>query len=202
VERQLLWEGTDVWRAESAHVRSRADGSVVAIGVQLGVVPLRYRLDYRLELGADWVTRQLEVTALGAGWRRSARLTRNAVGWTYRYVVDGDADLLEPGCDPASLDGALDCDLGLSPLTNTMPILRLSLHRQPGTAELTMAWMSVPDLAVRVSEQRYELVRATPTGAVVRFSSGDFAADLELDSDGFVIDYPELARRVTPAAGT
>ena len=59
-----------------------------------------------------------------------------------------------------------------------------------------MAWMSVPDLAVHASVQRYEHVRATPSGAVVRFSSGDFAADLEFDQDGFVVDYPDLARRL------
>jgi hypothetical protein len=30
----------------------------------------------------------------------------------------------------------------------------------------------------------------------VRFSSGSFVADLTVDGDGFVIDYPGLARRV------
>jgi hypothetical protein len=197
VERQLFWAGTDAWRAESAHVRTRGDGSVVAIGVQLGVVPLPYRLDYRLELGAAWVTRELEVTSLGAGWRRSARLTReDDGGWAYRAVADGDVDLPEPTCDPALLGAALDCDLGLSPLTNVMPVVRHALQRQQGAVELTLAWMSVPDLAVHASVQHYEHVQTTPSGAVVRFASGDFTADLEVDHDGFVVDYPDLARRV------
>jgi hypothetical protein len=197
MERQLFWAGSDAWRAESAHVRTRRDGTRVATGVQLGVVPLPYRLDYRLELDADWLTRQLEVTALGAGWRRSAWLTRDDdVGWAYRQFVDGDAGLPEPGCDPASLGGALDCDLGLSPLTNVMPVVRHGLHRQPGGVELTVAWMSVPELAVIASVQRYEHVRTAAGGAVVRFASGDFSADLQLDGDGFVVDYPDLAHRV------
>jgi hypothetical protein len=61
-----------------------------------------------------------------------------------------------------------------------------------------MAWVSVPDLHVHASVQRYEHLRTTAAGAVVRFSSGDFTADLLLDTDGFVADYPGLARRVHP----
>jgi hypothetical protein len=196
VQRQLVWAGTDAWRAESALVAA-GEGRFAATGVQLGVLPVPYRLDYRLEAGPAWVTRLLDVTAVGRGWRRSARLTRDDAGqWTYRAVALGESDLPEPVCDPGSFEGALDCDLGLSPLTNTMPMLRQGLHESPGAVDLTMAWMSVPDLAVAASAQRYDYVGTTAAGSAVRFSSGSFVADLTVDGDGFVIDYPGLARRV------
>lgn len=196
MERLLTWAGTDAWRAESAHVRC-ADGGVSATGVQLGLTPVAYRLDYRLEAGPAWVTRLLEVRAVGEGWERSARLGRDDAGrWTYRHVEAGEADLPATGCDTDALEGALDCDLGLSPLTNAMPVLRHHLHRRAGAVESTMAWMSVPDLAVVASVQRYEHLRTTRAGAVVRFASGDFTADLLVDDDGFVVDYPDLAHRV------
>jgi hypothetical protein len=42
------------------------------------------------------------------------------------------------------------------------------------------------------SEQRYE-----PLGnGVIRFRAGDFTADIRFDGDGFVVDYPGLAKRV------
>jgi hypothetical protein len=196
VESLLSWAGTDAWRAETAHVRLEGD-LLAASGVQLGIDPLPYRLDYLLETGPHWKTRTLEVSAVGAGWRRSVRLERDDAGrWTYRSGATGDVDLPEPTCLPDALDGSLDCDLGLSPLTNAMPMLRHDLHRRDGAVDLTMAWMSVPDLSVTASRQRYEHVRTTPEGAVVRFSSGDFTADLLVDRDGFVVDYPALARRV------
>jgi hypothetical protein len=50
---------------------------------------------------------------------------------------------------------------------------------------------------VHRSLQRYQHLRTTPHGAVVRFASGDFTADLLVDADGFVVDYPQLARRVS-----
>jgi len=193
----LLWAGTDEWRAEAADV-SVKQGRFAATGVQLGVGPVPYRVDYVLDTTAAWVTRTLQVTAAGAGWRRAVELTRNPNGrWTCRADGAGTVDLPLPGGDTAALTGALDCDLGLSPLSNTMPILRHRLHQRAGAAELVMAWMSVPDLSVHASVQRYEHLHTTPTGAVVRFASGDFTADLVVDADGFVVDYPQLARRIT-----
>lgn len=193
----LVWAGTDEWRAEAAHVE-REKGRFTATGVQLGIGPVPYRVDYRLDTTAAWVTRTLQVTADGAGWRRSLELTRDPHGrWTTEANGSGQVDLPMPGGDATDLDDALDCDLGLSPLSNTMPILRHRLHQQAGAAECTMAWVSVPDLTVHRSLQRYQHLRTTPHGAVVRFASGDFTADLLVDADGFVVDYPQLARRVS-----
>jgi hypothetical protein len=199
----LIWEGTDEWRAEAAHVQPEED-RFGATGVQLGVGPVPYRLDYELETTATWVTRVLHVTASGEGWRRSLRLARDGQGrWTSTATSDGQVDLPVPGCAAGTVDGALDCDLGLSPLTNAMPILRHQLHQSPGAVECAMAWVSVPDLAVHRSVQHYQHLRTEPDGAVVRFTSGDFTAELVVDTDGFVVDYPDLARRISgpPPAG-
>src|SRR3954453_2920032 len=190
-----MWAGTDEWRAESADVRSQ-ENRVTATGVQLGLTPEPYRLDYGLETAAGWATRTLRVTAAGDGWRRFLHLARDPAGrWSVEADSAGSADLPAVGGDPAAVAGAEDCDLGLSPLSNTMPLLRHRLHQEPGAVELTMAWVSVPDLGLHRSLQRYEHLRATATGAVVRFSSDDFTSDLVVDPAGFVLDYPDLARR-------
>jgi hypothetical protein len=92
------------------------------------------------------------------------------------------------------LEGALDCDLAFSPLTNFMPARRLG----PEPVDHVMAWVSVPDLGVRRSEQRYEPI----DDHHVRFVSldGDFVAELELDDDGLVVRYPQLAELVPSEA--
>jgi hypothetical protein len=82
-------------------------------------------------------------------------------------------------------------DLGFSPLTNTLPLLRDGLHRGGGPRDYVMALVDVPSLEISMSKQRYE-----PIGPdAVRFRSGDFEAVLELDDDGFVRRYPGLAER-------
>jgi hypothetical protein len=200
--RLLMWRGLDEWRTEAAEIELGEDG-VEARGTQIGLDPLPYRLNYRLEAPERFVTRSLELESSGEGWRRELRLTHDGNGsWQAEGSSNGEVDLPGPGGDTAGLGDALDCDLGFSPLTNFMPLRRHELHRGPGEAECVMAWVSVPDLALHVSPQRYEHVRKNADGAVVRFIDKGlfegFTSELELDGDGLVRLYPGLAARVGP----
>jgi hypothetical protein len=96
--------------------------------------------------------------------------------------------------DPDLLYGAFDVDLGGSPLTNTLPIRRLDLARaENGVAHrLSVAWVLLPSLEVVQADQIY-----TSLGpGKIRYAGETFSADLVIDDDGFVIDYPGLALRV------
>jgi hypothetical protein len=105
-----------------------AERHVKAEGVSVGGGPMPYRLDYILETTPDFVTSPLRVASRGDGWRRVLDLRRDASGiWTATTEEEGQPDLQPPGGDLAALAGALDCDLGLSPLTNLMPIRRHGL---------------------------------------------------------------------------
>ena len=98
---------------------------------------------------------------------------------------------------PTLLSAALDCDLGLSPVTNMMPILRHGLLRSGGPVELTMAWVAVPALTVQPDGQRYRHLRSTAGHHVVGYEAtdGSFAAEITVDADAVVIDYPGIAQR-------
>jgi hypothetical protein len=84
-------------------------------------------------------------------------------------------------------------DLGYSPVFNSLPVLENGVDE---IRDYVMAWVSVPDLEVRRSDQRYEPVRP----GVVRYRGSHRPAtpyfDLELDDDGLVLLYPTLAERV------
>ena len=180
--RALTWRGVEEWLAEHVQVDFGDDG-VIASGVQLGVEPEPYLVEYRLDVPSAWITRRLDVEASGAGWRRRLTLEHDGRGgWTAN------------GEPVPEVDGALDCDLAFSPLTNLMPVRRSALHGRAGSEDFVMAWVSVPDLRVHASPQRYEHVRP----GVVRYVAldGDFTAELELDEDGLVVRYPRLAERV------
>ena len=81
--------------------------------------------------------------------------------------------------------------------------LRLDLLNNsapPDETRLTMAWVEVPSLRVLASEQVYSQVspyRDERGSAIVLYSSdsGGFTAEITVDSDGVVLDYPGLARR-------
>jgi hypothetical protein len=144
-------------------------------------------LEYELETTDDFVTRVLSVTVHSAMDARTLELRNEGGIWTANEESRPD------------LSGAVDCDLGLCPLTNTMPILRHELHAQPGRHEFLMAWIAVPELDVRPSRQTYTHLGADPRGAVVRYESGDFVSDLVIDQDGLVVEYPQLATRIASA---
>ena len=215
-KRTIAWQGIDDERHDIATIQLDRD-RLTATGTSR--TP-DYQLDYSLRTGPDWVTRSLDVKVVGTGWTRELALVRDSAGqWRSEGRASGmpvtAAGLpvviqAQPGIvDERSLAGANDCDLGLCPVTNTMPMLRTVLGpakaagTQPGPeVEFVMAWVEVPSLRVRRSEQLYQMRRTAVDGtSVVRFVELDssFQADLEVDLDGLVINYPELARRVSAA---
>lgn len=174
-------------------------GHLSATGTAVGGDPLPYRLSYTLTTAREWVTTRLVVEADGDGWRRRLDLRNDGGTWSIDASTEGTVGLPPPGGDTALLAGALDCDLGLSPLTNTMPILRAGLLHG-GSAEFLMAWVSVPDLAVVPSAQTYTFVRRLADGAIVRYASPGFTREVEFDAHGLVRDYPSIGRAVPATA--
>ena len=203
--RRYVWLKDDPPGMEQAELAIRADG-LTARSVALGSVPVAYRLDLDLTVGDGWVTRRLALTATGDEWARSLVLDRSLDGtWRGHRSMEGSpppavaasapVDAVEPDDIPTTV---LDVDVQWSPVTNLMPILRLGTTRAGAADTFTMAWVSVPSLAVTLDEQRYTLLGLDDGDVCARFDSGDglFAAVLRCDPDGVVLDYPGIARRV------
>jgi uncharacterized protein len=186
--RSIVWVKEDPPGAEFADVEI-GRGRLSATGVAIGSDPQGYRIDYRLETAREYVTSGLEITARGPGFERRLDLRRLRSG---RWTAHGARS------DMALLGDAVDCDLALSPLTNSMPVLRHRLLEGGGPIELLMAWVSVPDLQVIPSVQRYRFVRREGELSIIRYesSSRDFIADLSFDQDGLCLTYPGIGRAV------
>lgn len=197
-KRAVAWVKDDPFGVEFAEI-DLARNDLSARGVAIAGGPVSYRLDYTLQTAADFVTSRLQVVSRGEGWRRAIELLRDGQGiWTLRTEEEGSVDLPAPGGDPAGFADALDCDLGLSPVTNLMPVLRHGLLSGGDAFQLTAAWVSVPDLGVQADGQRYDFVSADHDQRVIRYEAvdGSFTADIKVDRDGIVIDYPGIARRL------
>jgi hypothetical protein len=178
VERLAIWRGLDEWRAEATRVRIVGD-QLTAEGTQLGAHP--YRLDYRLATSAGFVAKRLELALVDNDGFRRLLIERDADG---RWTAD-DGPLPE-------LDDALDFDVLASPVFNSTPYLRHSMGTGGEAYDFVMAFVTVPELAVQRSEQRY-----TPLGERrVNYASGDFSADIHFDDDGLVRVYEDYLERV------
>lgn len=189
MDRQVMWSP---WTGPGLeHLRLlQQQEDIIADGLILGVneqAPFRLRYEIRCDL--QWRVRSIQLDLLNGLSRSLHFFTDGAGNWT---TESGEALPLLKGC--------LDVDISATPFTNTLPIRRLAL--QPGSsATLTMAYFSIPEMQVEVTQQRYTCLEFISSGGRYRFESlvdgiSHFTAELPVDQDGLVLDYPELFRRV------
>jgi uncharacterized protein len=200
--KSLFWRRLDTVGVDHALVSDRR--GLHARGVALAADPVPHTCRYEVFTDEGWAVAHMEVVVEGGGWLRNVRLERAAGRWRVTAAEQGDFDAAMraaghagrtlPGTEePDRLVDAIDVDLGAAPLLNTVPVRRLGLRDAvPGTSHtLCVAWVLVPSLQVVAAEQVY-----TALGdGKVRYSSGDFTAELDLDADGYVTHYPGLAAR-------
>jgi hypothetical protein len=178
----VRWQAWNGCEEGIEHCEIRPDGDdILVTGMIIGRNEGEpFGLDYRLVVDGAW---RLREAALRTAAGRTLHLTSDGAGlWT----VDGHAD-------PA-LAHCTDLDIEATPLTNTLPIRRLALGAGQAAA-IDLAYVSVPSLAVAPARQRYT---ALEPGRLYRFESleSGFTADLPVDPDGLVLDYPGLFRRL------
>jgi hypothetical protein len=172
-----------------------ADDCYVAHGTVMGVERdgrnkgKPYRLTYKVKADAGWRTRKVTLESQGQDGSNVTRILRSDGKGNWK---DERGDALEPA------KGCLDIDIWATPFTNTLPIRRLAQKPgglKPGQRETIRAlWVTGPDLRFRTVAQHYTLL---PSGRVLyEDGEADFRAELALDADGVVTDYPGLFRRL------
>lgn len=157
-----------------------ADSVIVAFDEEHGP----FRLNYRLGWDESWVLREADLVLATEHIARSLSLQTDGHGhWRHR---DGQTIV--------ALDGCLDVDIWPTPFTNSFPILREPMEigeRRP----FRMAWIHGPDLTVLAQPQAYTRL-ADRLYLFENLDGSGFRAELPVDEDGIVLDYPGLFRRV------
>lgn len=182
-ERSIRWSAWEGLEDGLEHVDIRPEGSgIVASGVIVGAEESAcYGLTYRLLIDEAWCVRDA--------------LLRTTAGRSLHLEGDGQGNWRADGEPRPGLLGCIDIDIQATPLTNTLPIRRLAFDQGQG-AIIRVAYILVPSLAVVPEQQRYTAVEP---GSLYRFESleSGFEADLPVDEEGFVLNYPRLFRRLS-----
>ena len=91
------------------------------------------------------------------------------------------------------LRGCSDVDIMITPFTNTLPIRRLGL-KSGEAREIAVAYFGLPDFVPTRFEQRYTCLELRNNGGLYRYENlqSDFRADLNVDGDGLVVEYPGI----------
>ena len=165
-----------LWRSASddgfEHLRlTQSDERIVADGVIVRRTSVAmYRAHYLIECDEQWRVRKVTIGSL-------------------TLHADGEGHWQnEP-----SLDGCIDVDLRASPFTNTLPIRRLQL--QPGESrEIDVVFIDPANLTFERFGQRYTRLDVWRYRYESRES--EFKADLPVDADGLLLEYPDFFTRV------
>jgi uncharacterized protein len=185
VKRTICW--TPIWNTarvgvglEHLLLRDRsADSAILAFDESRGP----FRLTYRLGWDESWRLRNAELTSAFDRSTRSLHLRTDGDGrWR-----DGDGGLI------GELDGCIDIDIWPTPFTNSFPIRRAPLAIAE-RREFRMAWISAPDLTFRAQPQAYTRL-ADRLYLFENLDGSGFRAELPVDEQGLVLDYPDFFRR-------
>jgi hypothetical protein len=139
VARWQDWSGSGL---EHTVIQRSSVGISIDAMVLSGSLEDPFAVRYRLGCDGSWTIRNAEIQLAGGG----AAITLASDGrgkWK-----DGTGKSL------GHLDGAIDIDLSVSPLTNTLPIHRLRLAKG-NSQDILAAYVHFPDLSVSIDPQRY-----------------------------------------------
>lgn len=160
------------WRAQANGLRAEA----TVVGERDGS---RFGASYRIDCDVDFTVRSFEIATTDG---RGLAMTRRDSVWH-------DS---RRGHLPA-FDGCIDIDLSATPFTNTLPIRRLAW--EPGKQRrIAMLFVPFDSFEPFVTEQIYTCLAP----GLFRFETADgsFTAELPVDEDGLVMDYPCLFQRL------
>jgi hypothetical protein len=169
-----LGEGAEEFRFRVVPSGYEARGAITAT---LDGAPLN--ASYLVETDATWIARRVRVDVRGGGTLEI--LSDGAGHWRH-----ADGSVLP------DLDGCIDPDIAMTPLTNTVAIRRLRSNVGE-TAEIKVAYILVPELTLRVRPERYTRL----ADRLWRFDGLDtgFTGNITVDEQGFVIEFQGLVRR-------
>lgn len=146
-----------------------------------------FRLTYSLTWDDSWRLRDAELVVVTNGFTRSLSL-RTDGGGHWRYADGQSID---------ELNGCIDIDIWPTPFTNSFPIRRTPMvvgERH----EFRMAWIFGPAMTMHAQPQAYSR-SADRLYLFENLDGSGFRAELLVDEDGIVLDYPELFQRVEAA---
>lgn len=179
---EAMWMSKDnkifehVWLYKSAE-GCVADGWIVHSGED------GYRIHYKIEVDASWRTRKVELTK----WGEQVK--------TIQLISDGHGHWSDhQGNEIPALNGCIDVDLYASPFTNTIAIQRLALN--PSQSEtINVVFVGLPELKTEPVRQKYTMINE----GLYRYDGLEtgFTTELPVDSNRFVIDYPNFFHRIS-----
>lgn len=178
MQTNLLWTGREYYSLENCLVDINGDGvdiHSVIVGAYQNII---YRVEYEIRTTQQWET--IFVGIFGQHKNQQHRL---------RFDGDGKGGWTVNGKAEKKFDGCIDIDIPLTPFTNTLPINRLKLSPQE-EKHIKVIYCDLLQGEFTAVNQKY--IKLSDSIYHYENVPNDFEADIEVDAQGFVVDYPQL----------
>ncbi len=177
---QAQWQNWEGDATENLTLRENKEGSFVKSTVK-SRGKVRFTANYTITCDTLWRVRTITIEL----HEKKTKL---------ELISDGLGNWSNGSGAIPKLKGAIDADISVTPFTNTLPIRRLKLT-EGQSAEITVVYITMPALDVSLDSQRYTCIIPNKRYRYESLDS-DFAREIEVDSYGLVLQYPDLFKRI------
>jgi hypothetical protein len=177
--RSIVWSRLDGPGRDACTLRPTARGWLLDGVAELSLGAQPARIHYAVRAGSGFHTLGASLHGTIGPNAVAFEIEKTAAGWWLN------------GCPVPGLEVCVDLDLGFTPATNLLPIRRLALENGE-RASAPAAWLDIARGSLEILPQWYE--RRAETAYWYEAPSVEYAALLEVDASGFVLDYPRLWR--------
>ena len=174
----LLWTGREYYSLENCHVEIQPQGVEIESTIVGKYGDVIYKVSYNIRTNPQWETQMLKIHA-----------RHNDIVQDILLESDGNGSWIFNGKKTDAFKGCMHVDIPLTPFTNTLPIRRLKLNQNESKQIQVIYCDLLSQQIIPVTQQYHCLSKNRYHYENV---PNNFEADIEVDDDGLVIDYPSL----------
>lgn len=181
MQTNILWSGIEYNSLENCLVKTSHTGAEINSVIVGGYGEKIYRVEYQIRTNQNWQTIFVEIKSQHS----------NTLDY-FIFESDAKGNWALNGKPANQFQGCVDVDIPLTPFTNTLPIKRLNMQK----GEVSEIYVLYVDLLERkITPVRQKYIRLSDTQYHYENIPNDFEANIEVDTHGYVVDYPSLFTR-------
>lgn len=181
MQQNLLWTGREYYSLENCVVSITEEGADIQSGIIGKYGDKLYRVEYSIKTNQLWQTLAVELKGRHSNHEINILLQGDGKG---NWKMNGE--------EATAFSGCIDVDIPLTPLTNTLPIRRLSMKKDE-PVQIPVIYIDVLEERITVVKQQY--MKLSDREYHYENVPNDFEATIKVDEYGLVVNYPLLFER-------
>lgn len=178
----LIWQGIFYQSLEYFTLKENNGNHIVTSRIIGCLKDQLYSVDYHLTIDINWNILEFSIESEVNTVKNRLTGKKQQDNWEINGNINPD------------FKGFQYIDISLTPFTNTLPVNKLKLPENRAQ-EIEVIYIDVLNHQIRPAQQRY--TRTSSDRYLYENIQSDFKAEIVVDENGLVIQYPELFKKIT-----